>query len=173
MKTYTIDEMKKILEEHAKWLKGEGGERADLRSANLSSADLRSADLYGADLRSADLRSAKLTGFGIPDEGELIVWKKVQDKLVKLAIPPESKRIGSLIGRKCRAEFVRVISIEGGEPVESNGCGNGPSTRYVVGEIVRSDSFDDDIRVECSHGIHFFLTRKEAEDWRISNGSIV
>ena len=26
-------------------------------------------------------------------------------------------------------------------------------------------SFDDDVRVECAQGIHFFITRKEAEDY--------
>lgn len=29
----------------------------------------------------------------------------------------------------------------------------------------RPDKFDPDVRVECSHGIHFFLTREEAETY--------
>ena len=37
------EELSKILEAHAKWLRGEGGERADLRSADLSCADLSCA----------------------------------------------------------------------------------------------------------------------------------
>ena len=67
----TAEELKNVLELHAKWLRGEeGGKKADmsgwdlsysdLRSANLRSADLYSADLRSADLRSADLRSANL-----------------------------------------------------------------------------------------------------------------
>ena len=51
-----------ILADHAKWLRGEGGERADLRGANLRGADLRGADLRGADLRGANLRGADLRG---------------------------------------------------------------------------------------------------------------
>jgi len=43
------------LDKHKKWLDGEGGERADLREANL-----RGADLYKADLRGANLRGARL-----------------------------------------------------------------------------------------------------------------
>ena len=39
-----------ILAAHEEWLKGEGGERADLREANLREADLREADLRGADI---------------------------------------------------------------------------------------------------------------------------
>lgn len=60
-------ELNFILENHKKWLKGNDGERANLRNANLSganlnSADLRDANLKGADLRCADLRCANLRG---------------------------------------------------------------------------------------------------------------
>ena len=67
MKTYSKQELDKILDNHKLWLSsgGEKGERAnlsyaDLRSANLSSADLRSANLRSANLSYADLRSANL-----------------------------------------------------------------------------------------------------------------
>ena len=54
-------DIKLILEKHAKWARGEnGGERADLRNANLCSADLRNANLCGADLRNANLCSVSL-----------------------------------------------------------------------------------------------------------------
>ena len=53
--------IKLILEKHAKWIRGEdGGERADLRNADLRGANLRSADLRGADLCDADLCDANL-----------------------------------------------------------------------------------------------------------------
>lgn len=38
-------------------------------------------------------------------------------------------------------------------------------TVYRVGKIIRPDLFDEDIRVECTNGIHFFITRKEAEEY--------
>ena len=53
-------DIKKILSEHSKWINGDGGERADLRGADLSEANLRWADLRGADLRWADLSVADL-----------------------------------------------------------------------------------------------------------------
>lgn len=60
------NELKKILELHAKWLNGEkGGERANLRWANLRWADLSTADLRGADLSGADLRRADISGADI------------------------------------------------------------------------------------------------------------
>ena len=60
MRELTKEEIE-VLQRHAKWLKNEeGGEKADLRGANLRGADLRGADLWGADLRDANLRDANL-----------------------------------------------------------------------------------------------------------------
>jgi hypothetical protein len=62
MRKISEEELKVILGNHGKWLRGkEGGERANLRSADLSSANLRSANLRSADLSSANLRSANLS----------------------------------------------------------------------------------------------------------------
>ena len=174
MKTYTVDEMKAIIAEHAKWIRGEGGSQADLSGADLSGADLSGADLRRADLSGADLSGANLSGANLSGaylsgfqicEGDLIVYKKVKGKIVTLAIPKDSKRTASIIGRKCRSEYAIVLEIEGHLSVTSNGCGNGIETIYEEGKEVWPDSYDDDFRVECSHGIHFFLTRKEAEEW--------
>ncbi|HBJ9168445.1 TPA: pentapeptide repeat-containing protein [Listeria monocytogenes] len=55
------EELDIILENHEKWLRDEGGERADLRCADLSNANLRHADLSNADLREADLREVNLS----------------------------------------------------------------------------------------------------------------
>ena len=60
MRTIQPEELKTILESHAKWLCGEGGERANLRGASLRDANLRGASLRDADLSDADLSSANL-----------------------------------------------------------------------------------------------------------------
>ena len=58
----TDEQLKIVLEKHHKWLNSEeGGERADLTSANLRYANLRFADLRFANLRRANLTSADLT----------------------------------------------------------------------------------------------------------------
>ena len=55
--------LKEILEKHKMWLNGEeGGERANLRSADLIGADLIGADLRRANLWNADLKIADLSG---------------------------------------------------------------------------------------------------------------
>ena len=63
----TTQEISAILHEHAKWLKGAGGKRADLRGANLRGANLYGADLRGANLYGADLRGANLRGADLRD----------------------------------------------------------------------------------------------------------
>ena len=40
-----------------------------------------------------------------------------------------------------------------------------PNVTYTVGEVVYPDSFDDNRWNECSHGIHFFITRNEAVNY--------
>jgi hypothetical protein len=131
---------------------------ANLSGANLRGANLSYANLYGANLSGADLSDCKGLAFQIPQEGELIVYKRVRGGVCKLRVPPEAKRTATPVGRKCRAEWVEVLEApENGEGLHDS------RVIYRAGEIVRPDKYDDDIRIECTHGIHFFLTREEAE----------
>jgi hypothetical protein len=143
---------------------------ADLRGADLSGADLSGAYLSGAYLRGADLSDADLSGadtneltkwphFQIPG-GDLIVYKKASGHIITLAIPKDAKRTGSLVGRKCRAEWALVLETDDHEPHASQ-----EGVIYTEGEKVTPDCYDNNPMVECSNGIHFFLTRKEAEEW--------
>ena len=180
-----IDNLKEILDKHSRWLRNEdGAKRADLGEANLRGADLRGANLgeanlRGADLREADLRGADLRGADLREaknfknyenliisyttvcpEGTLIGWKKCRNNIiVKVEIPAEAKR-SNATGRKCRAEYVKVLEVIGGEVGISQ---HDKTTEYKVGEIVKCDEWDDNRWQECSGGIHFFLTRLEAE----------
>lgn len=52
--------IEKVLEEHKKWLNGEGEVAASLPNADLSYADLHGIDLHGANLKNANLRGADL-----------------------------------------------------------------------------------------------------------------
>ncbi|HII3012684.1 TPA: pentapeptide repeat-containing protein [Listeria monocytogenes] len=54
------EELDIILENHGKWLRNEGGEKADLSNADLKNTNLRFANLRLADLRFADLSNADL-----------------------------------------------------------------------------------------------------------------
>ncbi|EKJ3603317.1 pentapeptide repeat-containing protein [Listeria monocytogenes] len=56
------EELDIILENHGKWLRNEGGDRADLSNADLKNTNLRFANLRLAYLRGANLRFADLRG---------------------------------------------------------------------------------------------------------------
>ena len=141
---------------------------ADLSGADLYCADLRGANLYCADLSGADLRGANLPHFQIvPEIGGFFAYKKLSGNvIIKVYIPDDAQRTSSLVGRKCRASKVRVHEVVKGEidfPIKSTHYGEAV---YYPGAMVKADKWDGDIRVECTHGIHFFMTLKEAEEWQ-------
>ena len=55
-------ELDNVVASHVKYIRGEGGQRANLSGADLSGADLSGANLSGADLSGANLREADLRG---------------------------------------------------------------------------------------------------------------
>ena len=130
-------------------------------------ANLSGANLGGADLSEANLSGAYLPAFQMPQEGSLTVWKAVRGGIAKLEVPADSKRTACLINRKCRAEFVRTLAIVMGDGsgVTSAAGRHDKSTIYTVGEITIPHSYNDDPRLDCASGIHFFLTKEEAQEW--------
>ena len=132
---------------------------ADLSRANLSRADLSRADLYGADHAEAALAQTVVC-----PEGDIIGWKKCQGgRLVRLLIPSDAKR-SNASGRKCRAEYAKVLAIlDGNESVDEAHSQHNPGFIYRVGEMVHPDAFDEDRWNECAPGIHFYITQAEAE----------
>jgi hypothetical protein len=153
---------------------------ADLRGADLSGADLRGADLSGADLSGADLSGANLKvvptynegtcfyALQCPEEGSFIGFKKCRkDRIVKLLITDDALR-SSATTRKCRANKVKVLeilSIDKKESFERAISKQDSDFEYIVGETIEINDFDKDRWNECSSGIHFFITRKEAEQY--------
>ena len=148
---------------------------ANLRWANLRRANLRRAILSDAKLSDADLRGADLRyPIACPEDGAFIGYKKVKNiarqyYIVKLRIPAKAKRC-SATSRKCRCSYAKVLSIThldgtktGLESVTNKFFGK--ECVYTIGEYVYPDSFDEDRWNECSHGIHFFITRQEAVDY--------
>ncbi|WP_136244885.1 pentapeptide repeat-containing protein [Mycobacterium intracellulare] len=140
--------------------------RANLYEANLYEADLSRANLYEADLSRANLYEAQNASLAaaqtlITPSGAITAWKKCKsDVIVELHIPEKAKR-SNASGRKCRAEYAEVVAIHGAEEAISQ---HDPDFIYRVGETVRPTApFDEDRWNECAPGIHFYLTREEAE----------
>ena len=146
-------------------LSGANLSRANLSGADLSRAYLSGAYLSGADLSGANLSWAKgaeivIARTRILPEGALIGWKKCQGGvIVRLRIPEEARR-SHAFGRKCRAEFADVLEVIGADVGVSS---HDNRTEYRSGERVTCHRWSDDWREECAGGIHFFITREEAE----------
>ena len=150
--------------------------RETLIEATRSGAKLYGANLYGVNLRGANLRDANLRGADLKKlitqttilpEGELIVWKKLQDDLLaQLLIPIKAKRVNAAGYRKCRFEFAKVLAIYNGRKKVKEGYSKTyTGLTYKVGEMVIPDSFDPSPLIECSHGISAFITKQEAIDY--------
>ena len=147
---------------------------ADLRGANLWEADLRGANLEEADLRRANLQRAKGITFKIyakfrtcPPSGSFIAWKKLVDgEIAKLKIPASVRRVNAIGSKKCRAEMAIVLSIEkNGKQIKKAKSQHDPNFVYCVGEWVKADNYDASWYKECSGGIHFFMSKQDAEDY--------
>ena len=164
-------ELKEILEKHNKWLNNkDGGEKADLRGADLRGADLRGADLRGANLKVVPTYNEGTCFYALqcPEEGSFIGFKKCRkDRIVKLLITDDALR-SSATTRKRRANKVKVLeilSIDKKESFERAISKQDSDFEYIVGETIEINDFDKDRWNECSSGIHFFITRKEAEQY--------
>ena len=150
---------------------------ADLRGANLEDANLRYANLRGADLRGADLEDANLEGaenisfipYACPDSGSFIAYKKAGNYIVKLEILSDARRC-SATGRKCRCDKAKVLEIQNLDStladIDKVASNYDKNFIYKTGEIVTEPNFCEDRWNECSAGIHFFINRQEAVDYR-------
>ena len=163
---------------------------ADLRSADLSNTDLRGADLRGAKLSKARLSNADLAGANLsgalglstvkcdiytagfrltpPETGEYVAWKSAGKNIIKLLIPATAKR-SSATSRKCRASEAKVLGIYtmNGKPTKIAAVysDHDKSFAYKVGETVSVPDFNPDRWVECTSGIHHFMSMAEAISW--------
>ncbi len=105
---------------------------------------------------------------------ELVGYKIVESEdsprkvlLCKLLIPSYAKRI-IIEDDKCRCDIARVLRLYmmNGEDFQGKAkpyIQRDSKLRYEVGKNVCADSYDDCIYIECSGGIHFFMTEQEAK----------
>ena len=194
MRKITEEELKEILKQHRLWLDSDEKEgkqadlsydnlayaklsgailrRANLDGVNFSYSDLSGANLSGADLINSELEYADLTDT-ILDEKEqcrkgivltesIAGYKKAyEDKIITLKIPVGAK-VFSINNNKRRTNKVKVIDMQGETELSSI---HDNDFKYHVGDEIEITDFDERYNVECSTGIHFFLTREEAEKY--------
>jgi uncharacterized protein YjbI with pentapeptide repeats len=163
-------------------LRGANFRHAKLKKAVLQNSDLAGADFFQSDLHKVDFRGSKLGCVDLhranltdtyfdprpkaPEEGSFVGWKRLFDiqgdlVIAKILIPEDAKRTTPLVGRRCRAEFVKILELYPNVPLAR--CRFFPDRMYYVDEIVRTTCYNSDVQVRDTHGLNFYLTREEAE----------
>jgi nucleoid DNA-binding protein len=117
-------ELKKMLNDHRRWLKSEGqkGQKANLAYAKLKEADLygaclsrinlRGADLQGADLSEADLYEANLQDANLDDA--ILGWASLDGaKLQRASLQGADLRWANLEGTNLEGANLRFTNLEG------------------------------------------------------------
>ncbi len=144
---------------------------ADLSGANLTGANLTGAYLSGANLSGANLTRATGAALAIaqtrilPPQGEVVGWKKLSGGVIaKVKVPAKARRSHAL-GRKCRAEYVKVVGLFPAGTKEGYSL-RGTAFVYRKGATIAAHAWEEDWTQECAPGIHFFITREEAEAYR-------
>lgn len=155
----------------------------DLKNSTIKDTCFTDSFIYDSNFLNSNIKNTSFKDTEInhgcsflslqcPEEGSFIGYKKINDcdgnYICKLLIPKDAKR-SSATSRKCRCSKAKVLEITDlrtGENVDEVHHNNPYKyTLYKVGEFVYPDEWDDDRFNECSHGIHFFITKKEALDY--------
>lgn len=168
-------------------LRGATVDGCSFKGANLQHADLRCASMKGADFTGANIQEVSFedndTAGAIPAKplvelppvGEAFTaWKKVAGQcfsfVLKLSVPADSPRVSTGISRKCRVQkvFVEAVFHTDGAPFygwKEFHSFHKHSFLYVLGSTAGEPRFDPNPFLECTRGIHVFLTQNEAEEY--------
>lgn len=146
----------------------------DFQWSRLCGADISGANLFFAMLEHADLTGiihdaqTKFFDLYCPAEGAFIGYKKCFDhRIVQLLIPANARRT-SATNSCCRCDKAKVLTIKDmytNEAYEEAISYVDGDFIYRVGKWVVAENFNPNRWADSTGGIHFWLTRKEAEGY--------
>lgn len=149
----TQEELDKIVEQHQHWIKEDCEGWEDMK-ANLSGAYLSGAYLSKADkFRLGKVLDEPLTGYKKTKEG-VFITAEIHAGAIVFCIN----------GSKCRTNRAKITDMEGHEVLHSS---YDHSFEYRPGQEINIKDFNLMYNVECASGFHFFMTRKEAEEYSV------
>ena len=150
----------------------------ELSYANLTDADLSYANLFKANLTGAITTNAKFqeSNFDVSHlksakgalleyrtgkmlSESIIGYKKCQNDIIVTLEIPKGAIVFSINGNKCRTNKAKVIAIDGAQKALSKFN----YMSYYVGDEITVYNFNCQYNIECGSGIHFFMTKEEAE----------
>ena len=163
---------------------------ADLRDTNLHCANISYANLHGAFLVCTNLHDASLGWVNLHDSNlhgatlyytdiqhtdgnqfrkgkilseSIIGYKKCKDDIIVTLEIPRGAIVFSINGSKCRTNKAKVISIDGADRAYSSR----QYMSYYIGDEINIYNFNCEYNIECAEGVHFFMTKEEAENLEI------
>lgn len=150
---------------------------ANLQSANLSRAHLNDADLRKANFKDASLCDATVVGdyrytyipMRCPTTGGFTAWKRAQDYIIKLFVPSDAERLsGTTNDCRCNKAFVLAIEELNGVPADTTSVPSDYDENfiYTLYKPVIVENFSTDRWREYTTGIHFFMERQEAINYK-------
>lgn len=135
----------------------------------LCGTDFTKSKIYNADFSNCNFgydmtiehADGKLTEYrrGKILTEDIIGYKKCQDDVIVTLKIPRGAIVFSINGTKCRTNKAKVIAIDGAKKAISY---YGDMSYYVGDEFTIYD-FNCVYNHQCGKGIHFFMTREEAE----------
>ena len=141
-----------------------------LENINLRDADLRFSKIYDINLEKI-IVSEGTVGIDLecPEEGSFIGYKTADDKIIVLEIPADAERY-SATTKKCRCSKAKVLHIEELDgSISKVKCVKSDWDEnfiYELGKTVSVSNFDRNRWNECSTGIHFFMNKIMAKQYK-------
>lgn len=144
----------------------------DVKRMKLQSSSFINSYVLASDLSAVD-QDVESTGFEIccPEEGEFVAYKKLRHNIIaKLRIPADALR-SSAGSKKCRCSkaFVESLTTVSGEKTFMNSVASmyDELFYYEENKFVEVPDFDKNRWNECSYGIHFFMRRIDAVNYKL------
>ena len=131
------EELATILTEHAKWLRGEGGKKANFYSANLVSANLCGVYMRHCDFRLAELVRANLVYANL-GEANLRGANLLDAKLFEANLEGADLRHANLSEANLRGADLRHANLEGANLYRANLKGANLSRTVVIGACINA-----------------------------------
>ena len=147
---------------------------ASFRYCDMRECNIEDANLYGAVLEYANLEGiisnegTQWFRLHCPETGAVLGYKKcINDRMVQLLIPADAKRTSATLP-SCRCSKAKVLTIKSfdyKENFEEAWSLVDENFIYKKGEWVEVKDFNEDRWMDSTTGIHFWMTRKEAQDY--------
>lgn len=151
---------------------------ANLKNSYIKLSNLYNNNFYGSFLKDAEIKNSRLNGSNLIETRfdevqinlkeyrkgkvlteDIIGYKQCLNHVIVTLKIPRGAIVFSVNGQKCRTNKAEVIAIDGANRAYSRYN----RMSYYVGDKFNIYNFNCEYNQECSEGIHFFMTREEAE----------